>query len=143
MNHKTTKILFKWFLEVDIFPSSPSYYFRFLMKIQIAKVINDANINVLVKFSDRELLLKKRPLDQQISNKKMWQRNTKTSLNAKTYSYLLHVIIQNLYKYKSWWLSFWIKLNYQNFAKFCDILFGRKIRNEHKETQYHPTWYSA
>ena len=40
------------------------------MKIQIAKVINDAHINVLVKFSDRELLLKTRPLDQQISNKK-------------------------------------------------------------------------
>lgn len=87
MNHKATKILFEWFLEVDIFPSSPSYYFRFLMKIQIVKVINDANINVLFKFYDRELLLKTRPLDQQISNKKMWQRNTKTSLNAKTYSY--------------------------------------------------------
>ncbi len=40
------------------------------MKIQIVKVINDANINVLVKFSDRELFFKIRPLDQQISNKK-------------------------------------------------------------------------
>ena len=100
MNHKATKILSD-FLKLIFFPSSPSYYFRFLMKIQIVKVINDANINVLIKFSDRELLLKTRPLDQQISNKKCDEEIQKPHLMQKHIRIFLHVIIQNLQKYKS------------------------------------------
>lgn len=76
------------------------------MKIQIVKVINDANINVLVKFSDRELLLKTRPLDQQISNKKCDKEIQKPYLMQRHIRIFLHVIIQNLQKYKSRLLSF-------------------------------------
>lgn len=63
------------------------------MKIQIVKVINDANINVLFKFYDRELLLKTRPLDQQISNKKCDKEIQKSHLMQRHIRIFLHVLI--------------------------------------------------